>query len=292
MIPEAETRRLAGLWAVDPMIVDLDYVLGCFLAALYRQHGAAVLRFKGATCLRKCYYADYRFSEDLDFTAEPRMSPEELRELLAGATRAAMDVWEIDFAVRPMRLDVVDDEYGKESYQARLYYRGPLRRGGDPRAIRLDVTTHEVLALPAARRSILHPYSDGDTLGDAHVPCYDLVETLAEKVRALAGQRQYAISRDLYDVAQLTQRTSVAPARVAAALPAKLEVKGLAVWQVDVGPLRQRRDEFRADWERNLIHLLPSDVTMDFGMAWDRAVEFIAAVREALQAEGRPRRGS
>ncbi|CAN5145726.1 hypothetical protein BH20BAC1_BH20BAC1_03460 [soil metagenome] len=24
--------------------------------------------FKGGTCLRKCYFPDYRFSEDLDFT--------------------------------------------------------------------------------------------------------------------------------------------------------------------------------------------------------------------------------
>lgn len=27
------------------------------------------LIFKGGTCLRKCYFEDYRFSEDLDFTA-------------------------------------------------------------------------------------------------------------------------------------------------------------------------------------------------------------------------------
>ncbi|WP_353616855.1 nucleotidyl transferase AbiEii/AbiGii toxin family protein [Cytophaga sp. FL35] len=25
--------------------------------------------FKGGTCLRKCYFPDYRFSEDLDFTS-------------------------------------------------------------------------------------------------------------------------------------------------------------------------------------------------------------------------------
>jgi len=41
MIPEAEIRRLAGRWGVDPMIVDLDYVLGCFLASLYGRAEAA-----------------------------------------------------------------------------------------------------------------------------------------------------------------------------------------------------------------------------------------------------------
>jgi predicted nucleotidyltransferase component of viral defense system len=90
VIAEAEVRRLAGQWGVDPMVVDLDYVLGCFLAALYGQDGAAVLRFKGGTCLRKCYYGDCRFSEDLDFTAERRISPQELQELVVAATRAAI----------------------------------------------------------------------------------------------------------------------------------------------------------------------------------------------------------
>jgi hypothetical protein len=32
MIAEAEIRRLAGRWEVDPMIPDLDYALGWFMA--------------------------------------------------------------------------------------------------------------------------------------------------------------------------------------------------------------------------------------------------------------------
>ena len=46
--------QVAGRDGVDPMVVDLDYVLGCFLAALYRAE-APPLRFKGGTCLRKCW---------------------------------------------------------------------------------------------------------------------------------------------------------------------------------------------------------------------------------------------
>jgi len=68
MIPEVEIRRAAARLGVDPMLVELDYVLGCFLGALFGRPEARVLRFKGGTCLRKCYIPDYRFSEDLDFT--------------------------------------------------------------------------------------------------------------------------------------------------------------------------------------------------------------------------------
>jgi predicted nucleotidyltransferase component of viral defense system len=70
MIAEAEIRRCAARWGVDPMVADLDYSLGWFLTAIAKAGSPADLwLFKGGTCLRKCYFEDYRFSEDLDFTA-------------------------------------------------------------------------------------------------------------------------------------------------------------------------------------------------------------------------------
>jgi predicted nucleotidyltransferase component of viral defense system len=59
MIDDAELRRIAGRQGADPMLVDLDYALGCFLASLFRRAEAVALCFKGGTCLRKGYYADY-----------------------------------------------------------------------------------------------------------------------------------------------------------------------------------------------------------------------------------------
>jgi len=35
VISDAEVRRAAARLAVEPMVVDLDYVLGCFLASLF-----------------------------------------------------------------------------------------------------------------------------------------------------------------------------------------------------------------------------------------------------------------
>jgi hypothetical protein len=40
-----------------------------------------------------------------------------------------------DFMAAPTRLEVVEDEYGSESYQVRVYLQGPLRWGGAPQAI-------------------------------------------------------------------------------------------------------------------------------------------------------------
>lgn len=41
--------------------------------------------FKGGTCLKKCYFETYRFSEDLNFTVRDagRMQPQELLQIFA-----------------------------------------------------------------------------------------------------------------------------------------------------------------------------------------------------------------
>ncbi len=62
MISEVELRRKAARWQVDPMVIDLDYSLSWFLAGFFSTGGVAKkLRFKGGTCLRKCYFANHRF---------------------------------------------------------------------------------------------------------------------------------------------------------------------------------------------------------------------------------------
>jgi predicted nucleotidyltransferase component of viral defense system len=50
-------------------IVEKDYVLGWLLAGI-SSHKELTSNwiFKGGTCLKKCFFETYRFSEDLDFT--------------------------------------------------------------------------------------------------------------------------------------------------------------------------------------------------------------------------------
>ena len=275
MIAEAELRRLAAAWAVDPMIADLDYVLGCFLSQWYRNKTAQFLRFKGGTCLRKTYFGDYRFSEDLDFTAEERVSIEELQALIERTTQQLQDVFGLNFSERPPRIEIVSDEYGKESYQVRLYYRGPLRWRGDPRAIRLDISHDEYLGLPVEARDIIHPYSDLDLVTGVKIPCYSLAEMFSEKLRALSGQRRYAIARDLYDVFQLVERGSLDLADVISILPGKFLVKVLNIKEFKKDYIENRRDEFERDWDRSLRYLLPTSEQTSFEEAWEMLLELI-----------------
>ena len=61
--------------------VAKDYVIGHILAAISAQPElGSTLVFKGGTALKKLYFGDYRFSEDLDYTAAKAPSGKVLEE--------------------------------------------------------------------------------------------------------------------------------------------------------------------------------------------------------------------
>lgn len=69
VITKDEILAVADETGLTPNVVEKDYVLGWLLAAV---NANDILSnswvFKGGTCLKKCYFETYRFSEDLDFT--------------------------------------------------------------------------------------------------------------------------------------------------------------------------------------------------------------------------------
>ena len=71
-------RTRAGLpWEV----IERDYMLSWMLAGIAAN---AILKdalaFKGGTALKKCYFGEYRFSEDLDFTTRQNWPKGDLLE--------------------------------------------------------------------------------------------------------------------------------------------------------------------------------------------------------------------
>ena len=69
MILQKEIIQCREKLGVPPATIDKDWVLGHVLNAMYSFDDIRKnLVFKGGTCLRKCYFEHYRFSEDLDFT--------------------------------------------------------------------------------------------------------------------------------------------------------------------------------------------------------------------------------
>lgn len=69
MIDRREILEAASAFSLLPNVVEKDYVLGWILAGIHaHEELQESWAFKGGTCLKKCYFETYRFSEDLDFT--------------------------------------------------------------------------------------------------------------------------------------------------------------------------------------------------------------------------------
>lgn len=272
MIPKQELLDLATDFGLAPDVVEKDYALGWMLAAI-GQHPETrdTWLFKGGTCLKKCFFETYRFSEDLDFTL---LKHEHLDEaFLAKLFQEVADwVYEQTGLVLPpeaRKVDVYANPRGGKSAEGRIGYRGPLGRAGDAPRIKLDLTDDERVVLNPDRREVHHPYSDRPADGIS-VATYRFEEVFAEKTRALAERLR---PRDLYDVVHLYRRQDLTPerAKVISTLTVKCEFKGIAV-----PTLQSIRDspllaELRVSWAQMLTHQLP--VLPSFESFWDELPE-------------------
>ena len=280
MIPRTEIQRVAASNDVDPTVIDHDYALGCFLHFLAQEE--SVHRgwiFKGGTALAKCWFPDYRFSEDLDFTAEELLTAESMTSMLESAGRRLQDSLGIRTDLRDPSVETVDDEYGRESFEGKVYYQGIWQFRGDPRAIKIHVNRNEVLRFPPASKGIIHRYSDHDELEHPEMRVYALEEVVVEKLRAFSGQRRFTVARDVFDLHFLSTKADVPSALNA--FRDKCAVKGLDVTKIDVSAIRDKKDQYRINWEKNLEFLLPQPLRRLFDEAWETATRLLEEAKAA-----------
>ena len=258
MISKPEIMALAGELQLDAHVVEKDYALGWFLAGI-AAHPAIGPRwvFKGGTCLKKCYFETYRFSEDLDFTLQDAEHLDEkfLAEVFEEIGEWIYDACGLQLPSEARKFDVFTNPRGNPSAQGRVGYRGPLGRTGDSPRIKLDLATDEVLVLTPVQRPVHHPYSDLPEAG-IHVLSYSFEEVFAEKMRALAERQR---PRDLYDVVHLYRRQDLQADRalVRNTLSRKCEFKGIPVPTYASLTDRPERVAIEVEWEQMLAHQLP-----------------------------------
>ena len=232
MIPQRDlfllSNRLAkqGGQRIPETILERDYCLSWFLVGLSRSPLRDRLAFKGGTALKKCYFGDYRFSEDLDFTLTAETSWEELEQ---GLTAAFKETHQASAVV--IRFDHMDREAHANSHTFYLAYEGPLPSGSG-KSIKTDITIRERIVLPLEKRPVLRGYEEyRDLSQDAQVRVYSLNEVAVEKTVALMD-RARTEPRDLYDLWFLTANGHVRLPDLMDPVVQKLEFRGLTLAQV------------------------------------------------------------
>ena len=188
-------------------VLERDYLLSWILAGMSQTESLQrTLVFKGGTALKKCFFGNYRFSEDLDFSG-----------LAATPTDQAMDRAIAEACETAARLL---DEYAPVAIECRRYTEKDSHRGGQqaftirgklpwhrqPQTrLMVEITMDETIVKPVRERKIIHEY--GEPL-NASIQTYALEEIVAEKLRAILQhakkleQRGWSRSRarDYYDI--------------------------------------------------------------------------------------------
>jgi predicted nucleotidyltransferase component of viral defense system len=287
VIPQRELAALRAEWELDQGVIEKDYVLGWLLAGI-SQHSEInrTWIFKGGTCLRKCYYETYRFSEDLDFTivnGGPD-APEDLSRIFNEVAEWVRDESGLKLVLDEKSFQRKKNRRGNPTTQGRIAYRGPNGSPTMPK-VKLDLTPDEVLVDRPVVRPIGHPYSD-QLPGDG-VLSYSITELFGEKLRALAERCR---PRDLYDVVHMHRHPDLMgyDGGVRLVLARKCAHAGIEVPTADTIRASRFRTEIESEWENMLGHQLPRPLA-PFDSFWNQLDDVFSWLAGTLRVADLPR---
>lgn len=163
MILQRDIIKIAEIQGIPKSTVDKDWALGHFIDAVYSiDELRSVLIFKGGTALRKCWFENYRFSEDLDFTC---LNPAFV--LTTDHLKAVSELlWgRIELPTHAESLRELRHKDSKMGYEANIRFWGAdhSRNENPPpperwqTKIKIEITTHELMVFPPTQKIISHP---------------------------------------------------------------------------------------------------------------------------------------
>ncbi len=170
-------------------VIEKDYALTWLLAGIADSSLADHVAFKGGTALKKIYFPEYRYSEDLDFTVVRAI---EVAELLSTLDEAVARI----AASEGFQFDLPEGRIERRDGSLTVYvdFVGPLQARLGSRDIKIDFTLGETIIFPVKPMPILSGFSDRV---DRMMPSYALEEILTEKLCAAIGRTE---PRDVYDL--------------------------------------------------------------------------------------------
>ena len=197
MIHPKEINKVAAKNKLKDFQIEKDYVLSWILYGISRNDLLSkVLVFKGGTVLKKVYFEDYRFSEDLDFTLlDENISNDDLLKEFEQIYSFVKDEANITLQFKESNTHI------SGSIGFYINYVGPLQANINSRDVKIDITRGEIMEYPIEIKKGFREYSDlSEELFS--IQCYSLSEVLIEKMAALMGRTE---PRDLYDFWYLTE---------------------------------------------------------------------------------------
>ena len=251
-------------------IIEKDYALSYLLSALFKVPlFTDSLVLKGGTALKKAYFQDYRFSEDLDFSTQVVITAADIQDGIDTAVSIMeQDLQEREpFFIRSEPLILREPHPGKQiAYIVRVqfpYHREPMCR------LKVEITVDEPILIPPEIRPILHNYEE--TIS-TRIKTYHLAEIIAEKYRALLqsldrlqkkGWGANRVCRDYYDLWSILKKADLSNHNIPALLEKKSMVRGVKFESTDQFFDKALLEVANNEWEKLLIPFIPHHVSLE-----------------------------
>ena len=258
-------RNVAQNKKVQRYIIEKDYALSYLLAAIT---AIEVLNnnlvLKGGTALRKLYFPDYRFSEDLDYSTRVKGRIDQIDGLMEVVIRLMSEnlnkrgPFQITFEKLVLKQP---HPGGQKAYIVRVQFpeqSQPLCR------LKVEITVDEPILSPIENRPVFHGFAEDF---HAQVPVYSLAEITAEKLRALLqskarlrerGWGASRVCRDYYDLWNLLQLSESKPPDLISILENKCKTRNVSFRS----PYDFISDDLIAvansEWKQQLLPFVPS----------------------------------
>lgn len=190
MIKPGEIQQKAREVGVRDQQIEKDYMLSWILQGIAQNEQlSTAIVFKDETVLKKIYFNDYRFSEDLDYTLLNTKTTNE--QIFAWFN----ETFEYVLEEANIRLEIIDNnEHEDGGINFYIGYVGPLGGQGNNKKVKIDISKNEQLEFKPVMQLVIIGYTD---LEKHELLCYPLEEVLVEKMRTVMQRMQ---ARDFYDI--------------------------------------------------------------------------------------------
>lgn len=165
-------------------IAEKDYFLALVLELITKSSLGDTLVFKGGTAIHHCYLDHYRFSEDLDFSANQKpITLEVVRAVFVAADY--LSIKKEYFSGATVKIE-------------KLQYIGPLVQ---PNSLKVEIDFLQNILLPPQTLKYNNVWGI-----ENRVRVMDIKEIAAEKIRAMSDRARY---RDFYDLFLVLEKYSL-----------------------------------------------------------------------------------
>lgn len=273
-----EIQKIAKELQMEEAVIDKDWILGHFLSAMFSFSDISEnFVFKGGTCLKKNYFQDYRFSEDLDFTLlnEAYVIDElffkkiiKLAEHNSGAK----------FHLKNIKPQIYKNI--PQGYEVTIMFWGAFHKPNQrvlpvnrwQTKIKLDISFSEKMIMKPEMKSIFHNYSDRSII-KSRVPVYPLNEIVAEKLRSLMQRNR---PRDIYDLYFLSNIIEVEKySYILNLLHQKSQAKSIDCCDYDNFMNHKKYKSNKRAWEGSLVYHLPIGKLVNYDIAYSIVEQFV-----------------